>query len=293
MTTHRLFGFLYVALAALGWAALGSWVLLMPPSVDPLGFSGARGLVIALSFLWLSKRSGGLEEENYASSARISLVIAAGLAYGFASITYVASLGMIAVGVAAPLHYTSPLFLVIGTALVRRVLPQPYEVVGVVLGLAGSLVLLTDAPLGAWPGMITAVGSAVFWALYIAAQGTLTACEKNLSACTGGAVMFLFSLPWYHAGLLAPSIVALLLVAGIVSSTLPLVCLARASTTLAPSSISLLLLCEPALATVSAYLTSAQTIEPVKALGLGLITAGAASPLCVAFVRPQKRGWAS
>lgn len=279
MKAHSSLGIFYVGLAALGWAALGSWVLLMPPSVHPLAFSGARGLIIALSFVWVIVQAGKARRCSHHIPARIKFVILAGLAYGLASITYVASLGMIPVGMAAPLHYTSPVFLIFGTALVRRSIPKRHECAGVALGIIGALILLSRSPHGASFGATLAIASAGFWALYISMQGFLTPREKNLAACVGGTVMFLFSLPWYHIGLTAPSIAVLLLLAGVVSSSLPLACLTRASATLTPSSISLLLLCEPSVAAVLAYITTAQAIEPLKGVGLALITAGAASPL--------------
>lgn len=282
MKARNSYGILYVMTAALGWAALGSWVLLMPPSVHPLAFSGARGLVIALTFLWVSLR---MESRSKATSIIVGYphtrwlsVITAAAAYGFASIAYVASLGLIPVGVAAPLHYTTPIFLVCGTAAVRKMLPKSHEVAGVVLGGLGALVLVSRSSHSAALGVTLAIASAAFWALYIASQGFLTAREKPLAALIGGSIMFLFSVPWYHSGLMTLPVLSLLLVAGVVSSSLPLAFLARASASLAPSTISLLLLCEPTLAALLAYITTAQSVEPLKGLGLALITAGAASP---------------
>jgi drug/metabolite transporter (DMT)-like permease len=282
MKAHHSYSILYVMTAALGWAALGSWVLLMPPSVHPMAFSGARGLVIALTFVWVILR---MESRPRAacvavggSHTRWILVIMAGAAYGFASITYVASLGLIPVGMAAPLHYTTPVFLICGTATVRRMLPKSHEFAGVVLGGLGALVLVSRSSHSATLGVTLAIASAAFWALYIASQGFLSAREKTLAALIGGSIMFLFSIPWYHSGLITLPVLSLLLIAGVVSSSLPLAFLARASASLAPSTISLLLLSEPTLAALLAYITTSQSVEPLKGLGLALITAGAASP---------------
>ena len=254
----------------------------MPTSVHPLAFSGARGLVIAMTFLWVSLQSNSGKAHNFTSArwrdTRWLALIISGAAYGFASITYVASLGIIPVGVAAPLHYTTPLFLICGTACIRGVLPKRHEFAGVILGAAGAVVLLSHSLHTATLGVILAIASAVFWAAYIAFQGILTAREKNISAFIGGSIMFLFSVPWYHSGLMTLPVAGLLLLAGLVSSSLPLAFLARASSTLAPSTISLLLLCEPSLASLLAYLTTGQSVEPLKEVGLVLITAGAASP---------------
>jgi drug/metabolite transporter (DMT)-like permease len=272
----------YVLTAALGWAALGSWVLLLSDAVHPLAFSGARGFFIVVGFIFAGIRVKRGNNSSFTPREdriiRWRSVILSGFAYGFASITYVMSLGLIPVGMAAPLHYTTPLFLICGTALVRRSLPAWNDFVGVILGASGAFILVLHASHGANYGVTFAIASAALWAVYLAAQGWLSPTEKRLAALTGGAVMFLFSVPWYHSGLATIPIVSLLAIAGIVSSSLPLALLARASKRLTPSSISLLLLCEPSLAALIAYLTTGQSIDTIKGLGLIFITAGAASP---------------
>jgi len=270
---------LTVLAAALGWAALGSWVLLLPSDVHALALSGVRGAVIALSFLWIQRRSTKRDAAAASRGRQRVWRHSAGFAYAFASITYVASLGLIPVGVAAPLHYTAPLFLICGRAVTRRELPRITDIVGATLSSIGIVILVVQSGAAATFGVALAILSAAFWALYIATQDRLSVPDKHGAALVGGVVMCSFSLPWYHTGLCAPHIAGLLLLAGLVSSTLPLLLLSRASGTLPPSTISLLLLSEPAMAALLAYLSHGQTLPTMKLIGLSLITAGAVAPI--------------
>jgi drug/metabolite transporter (DMT)-like permease len=270
---------LTVLAAALGWAALGTWVLLLPSHVHALAFSGVRGAIIALSFLWIQRRSVKREPAPATGTRQRDWRHSAGLAYAFSSISYVASLGLIPVGVAAPLHYTAPLFLLCGRALIRREIPRIAEGLGAALSGLGIVVLVLQSEASAALGVAVAILSAAFWALYIASQDRLSLPDKHGAALVGGVVMCGFSLPWYHTGLCAPHIAGLLLLAGLISSTLPLLLLARASGSLPPSSISLLLLSEPAMAATLAYLCHGQTLPTMKLIGLTLITAGAVAPI--------------
>lgn len=260
--------FMLVVGAALGWSALGSLILLLPTDINPLAISALRGASIAVAFL-------GIAAHNRTRLLISWPVFCAGLAYGLSALTYIASLRLLPVAMATPLHYTTPAFLIIGSLSLCRKLPSRNDLCGVLLSLLGSLILVFSGSISSWLGVLCAIGSAILWALYLALQDHLSQGGKNSAAIVGGICLLLAG--YYELDIASwslPSWWVMLMIGGI-SSVLPLLLLARASSVIAPTTASLILLLEPAFATILAAVINGQFPSPSKLLGMIFIVAGA------------------
>jgi inner membrane transporter RhtA len=266
---HNTFGSLLIVLAAFGWSALGSLTLLLSPAVSPLGVSAIRGIWIALAFAAILIKT----------KARLSLrpvVLLAGIAYALSALTYIVSLRLLPVAVAAPLHYTTPAFLVIGLMLFLSRSPSRSDVYGIGLSLVGATILIACGECASWLGILFALLSAATWALYLAFQERLFDSEKLSAVCLAGIILSVAGVAELDLYSWDFGVWRIVLFIGICSSILPLLFLAWASKGMSPVSISLILLIEPAFAASLAFMINNQIPSLAKLFGLLLIVLGAA-----------------
>jgi drug/metabolite transporter (DMT)-like permease len=266
---YKKFGTLLIILAAFGWSALGSLTLLLSPVVSPLGVSAIRGIWIALAFGLII----------FKTKIRLSLkpiVFFGGIAYALSALTYIVSLRLLPVAVAAPLHYTTPAFLVIGLMLFLSRAPSRSDVYGIGLSLIGATILISCGDRASWLGILFALFSAVTWALYLAFQGRFSDDEKLSAVFVAGIILATAGITELDCYTWNFRIWYVVLLIGICSSILPLLFLAWASKSMAPVSISLILLLEPAFAATLAFMINHQVPSLAKLIGLITIVFGAA-----------------
>ena len=274
-------GKILVIFAALGWSALGTMILLLPEAFSPQAVSAVRGLWIAGFFLTASFMRKNLPRVNLP-------VVIAGIAYALSAFTYIASLLLVPVAMAAPLHYTSPVFLVLGLAFVRKKFPGAVELCGVLLGLSGSLILISSGDASSLLGIAHALVSAILWAVYLVVQKLLSVDERNHAAFYGGMFMALGGLAWVPTTGWSSGSVASLIVIGVFCSVLPLYLLARGSASVSSTSASLILLLEPAFAAALALIVHGQMPSPNELTGLVLIVLGAGCGSAVSATGPLR-----
>ena len=259
---------LMVISAAIGWGALGSFVVAAPAGLSPLGLSTIRGAWIATCLLILLNRNGTRLIVN-------RKVVFAGFIYALSALTYLVSLNLIAVAVAAPLHYTAPVFLLFGRMLFEKIYPARPEWWGVLVSTIGSITLLSASSIDNIPGASYAVLSAVLWAAYLGLQANLADREKMSAACFGGIFLIPVGLDEMTGSLFSLSALSTFMLIGVFSSTMPLICLAKAGRYLAPVPISLILLCEPVFAAIIACVVNGQIASSIHITGLLLVVIGA------------------
>jgi drug/metabolite transporter (DMT)-like permease len=260
---------LYVLAAAFGWASLGPLMLCLPKEYGAAAVAGVRGLAIALFFC-----PALLERTNSGKLSGKALL--GGLAYALSALTYLASLRLIPVAVATPLHYTSPLFLLLGALLFLRSAPSATERVGALLSCTGAITLAALGGSGAGFGIILALASALFWACYLALQARLSAPERHLAAFYGGVILLLTGIGPLLQAPVSLANVLLLFAIGSIASVLPLLLLAKSASSVSPLITSLLLTTEPVIAALLAQLLHQQALTGWHFLGMSLLVLGCA-----------------
>jgi drug/metabolite transporter (DMT)-like permease len=263
-TTHAK---LLVLLAAFGWAMLGPIILCLPTSVSAEAICSFRGLSIALFFAFLLRRRKSTFSLTWSC-------ILAGACYAASALSYVYSLQLIPIAVATPLHYTTPLFLLLGMFLFSTMIPSKKQTVSALLAGTGAIILAFSSGRGNSLGLLLALLSALSWAGYLALQNSLSRTERESAACIGGILLFILGLPTMTTFSFTAHTIFLLLLIALFSSALPLFLLAKASTQLSAVVISLLLITEPLFAALLALIINQQSINLFNALGLALIMTG-------------------
>ena len=258
---------LFVLLAALSWAMLGPLILCLPAHLSAEAICSIRGLSIAIFFALFIK-------QKQSTFSLTKSTILAGACYAASALSYVFSLQLIPVAVATPLHYTTPLFLLLGMFFFCTAAPTKEQTSGALLAGAGAFILASSSGLGNGYGILLALFSALSWAGYLAMQARLTHSERELAACFGGIILFIVGLPTLTSFNFTSHSVFLLLMIALISSALPLLLLAKASAQLSAVTLSLLLITEPLFAALLALIINKQPVSFTSTLGLVLIMTG-------------------
>ena len=261
-------GVFLIVLTALGWSALGSLILMLPADVSQFAICAVRGAWISCSFLVIARvRRVGIRF-TWGS-------FLAGIMYALSALTYIYSLQKLPVAVAAPLHQTSPAFLIVAMVLMYAQYPTKMDALGVVMSLLGALLLVVNGGGASISGTICAIGSSGLWASYLVMQSKLSDTNKILGAFWGGVIMMLLGFSNFSIPTITSNTLIVFVILGLFSSAMPLLLIAIATKKISSISTSLILLLEPAFATVLAFLFNNQTPSTVKLMGLMLIVSGA------------------
>lgn len=261
-----------IILAAFLWSLLGPLMILLSGKASVFSICLFRGIFITfISFLNLKKNINDLHRLVLSKS------ILGGAAYALSAITYIYSLNYLSVSVAAPLHYTSPIFILLGMFMLINKLPSINELIGTIFGLIGSLILALEAQSKNlnFLGVISALLSAASWGYYLYLSGKLPENSRTFAVAIGGIFLAIFCLPFSSITILDTRSIVILLLMGILSSALPLIILSSIANLVSTVTTSLLLLSEPVFAIVlAAFLGQIPSFLAVLSSALIILGAG-------------------
>jgi drug/metabolite transporter (DMT)-like permease len=241
---------------------------MLPANVSPFTICAVRGTWISGTFLIIASLKHVKIKFTWKS-------FLAGMMYALSAVTYIYSLQKLPVAVAAPLHQTSPAFLIIAMIFLYAQYPTKKDAIGVVLSLIGATILIINGGSYSALGTICAIGSAWLWATYLMIQAQLSDTDKIAGAFWGGALMLLMGSTSFSMPSLTINTLLVFVILGIFCSAMPLLLVAIATKNISSISTSLILLLEPAFATVLAFFFNDQTPSATKLVGLILIVSGA------------------
>ncbi len=255
---------------------------------DQIGTSGAvflRSLFGALGLVALARgslpslRGRGMRE-----------VILFGISLAGVNLCFYAALDRLPLGVAVTLEFVGPL----GIALVGS--HRRRDVVWALLAAAG-VVLLADGGGGGADalGVVLALSAAAFWAAYILLSARVGAIHPGLgglaaAACISATIVAIPGIPQGGAELLHPSVLAVGLGVGVLSSAIPYSLELEALRRLPKAVFGVLMSLEPAVAATVGFVALSQSLAATELLAIALVVLACAGALRSAAVPAPRDG---